>query len=308
MNPAALTDPGLINYLRQLASQLCPPNAQTLAKARPVSDPCDWQIEAGEESLLFDGAAYNAWVAQQVGVPGCLLPGGKQFVYKLFRANTDLLLASTDGALGFTTAHGPHGLAVWDCQGNYANAYFSEDVLIPVLEDAEETWMSLTPMELTTCLPGVQAAHGHVLIGGMGLGWMAQMIAAKPDVASVTVVEIDPAVAELFGAALWQRHFDKVMGVYVDDLWRFLEQARGEELPAGVNALDYDSFIFDIWPDWGSAATDEDYQEFAAWAKAESKTLWAWGDVDNSVIARHIQSRPTLRWVEHPGVELEMRR
>jgi hypothetical protein len=66
------------------------------------------------------------------------------------------------------------------------------------------TVMSNTPMEVRTHRGAVQAAHGRVLIAGLGMGMVLEAILAKPDVQSVVVVEIDPDVIALVGP-----HFDQ---------------------------------------------------------------------------------------------------
>lgn len=60
-----------------------------------------------------------------------------------------------------------------------------------------ETWMSTTPMELESQEIGIRLARGHVLIGGMGMGWCAVNCALSPLVSRVTVVELDPDILEL---------------------------------------------------------------------------------------------------------------
>ena len=73
---------------------------------------------------------------------------------------------------------------------------FDGDAAVPMIFEPDpdegrwKTWMSLTPNEIMTCNPGVEAATGRVLVGGCGLGWMAQKIAQKPNVTAVTVVDI----------------------------------------------------------------------------------------------------------------------
>ncbi|MFV3130427.1 hypothetical protein [Niveispirillum sp. KHB5.9] len=63
-----------------------------------------------------------------------------------------------------------------------------------------DTWMSTAPMELESQEIGIRLAHGHVLIGGMGMGWCALNCALSPRVTRVTVVELDPDILELHRA------------------------------------------------------------------------------------------------------------
>lgn len=62
------------------------------------------------------------------------------------------------------------------------------------LDRGGDTWMSLTPLEIESQQIGVEAAHGHVVVMGLGMGWAAAASALKPGVDAVTVVERDPDV------------------------------------------------------------------------------------------------------------------
>jgi hypothetical protein len=65
-----------------------------------------------------------------------------------------------------------------------------------------EPWMSLTPSEIESQELGVYHARGHTVCAGLGLGWMALNLAARPEVTKVSVLERDPAVITLFHVAL----------------------------------------------------------------------------------------------------------
>lgn len=57
--------------------------------------------------------------------------------------------------------------------------------------------MSDTPHEMRDHEPIVRRARGHVLINGLGLGMVLGAVMRKPDVETVTVVELDPDVIAL---------------------------------------------------------------------------------------------------------------
>lgn len=78
-----------------------------------------------------------------------------------------------------------------------SRGYWSPPQIIPemiALVRGGDTWMSITPMEIESQQTGVDHAHGHVAIFGLGLGWSAAASALRPEVTTVTVVERDPAV------------------------------------------------------------------------------------------------------------------
>lgn len=59
--------------------------------------------------------------------------------------------------------------------------------------------MSDTPSELREHFHIVMRALGHVLVTGLGLGLVANALQRKPEVESVTVIEISPDVIKLVG-------------------------------------------------------------------------------------------------------------
>jgi len=67
---------------------------------------------------------------------------------------------------------------------------FTTDVVIPRLEERSNLWMSYTPMEVLTQRPGLRAAKGHVVLAGLGMGWLLQRVAEKKTVKKITLVEL----------------------------------------------------------------------------------------------------------------------
>jgi hypothetical protein len=69
---------------------------------------------------------------------------------------------------------------------------------IPVLMFNDTLWMSLTWMEVQSFWVARQEFEGVVLMGGLGMGYAALRLAAKPEVEKVVVYEIDSRVIEFF--------------------------------------------------------------------------------------------------------------
>lgn len=63
--------------------------------------------------------------------------------------------------------------------------------------DEEDMWMSDDLSERLSMFHNARACHGDVLVGGLGLGLFAQMLAQNPAVSSMTVVDLSPQVAAL---------------------------------------------------------------------------------------------------------------
>jgi hypothetical protein len=76
--------------------------------------------------------------------------------------------------------------------------YFEERFDYPCVLEGGREWMLITPNEINTMAPHVEAAFGKVLTYGLGLGYFAFMTARKEEVDSVTVVERDADVIALF--------------------------------------------------------------------------------------------------------------
>ena len=75
---------------------------------------------------------------------------------------------------------------------------FDHEFRYPCITEDDATWMSVTPNEIFTMQPAIDAAHGKVLTLGCGMGYFAYMSALKDDVSKVTIVEKNPEVIELF--------------------------------------------------------------------------------------------------------------
>ncbi len=61
-----------------------------------------------------------------------------------------------------------------------------------------ETWMSLSPLEIESQGIAPRHAHGHTVVMGLGMGWVAINVALNPAVRRVSVIERDPEVIALF--------------------------------------------------------------------------------------------------------------
>ena len=119
--------------------------------------------------------------------------------------------------------------------------------------DEEDMWMSDDLSERLSMFHNARACHGDVLVGGLGLGLFAQMLAHNPAVTSMTVVDLSPQVAAL----AWPG---------VERAWR---DARREDLAPAVRLItgdveavltsyaqsypQYDCVFLDTWATLSSA-------------------------------------------------------
>ena len=113
---------------------------------------------------------------------------------------------------------------------------------IPVLskqddDGDDQIWMSTADLELATMSDAVEDCQGHVLVAGLGLGIFPILAARKPDVASITVVEIDPHITAI--SSPYVAH-PKVK-VVNDSIEHFAQHP-----PPDTPAFDY--CFYDVWP------------------------------------------------------------
>lgn len=94
--------------------------------------------------------------------------------------------------------------------------------------------MSDSPEELTEMGELASHARGKVLIGGLGLGILARMVAANPLVDVVHVVEVERSVVDL------ARLSHPKVSIIVQDVMLFI---------ASLSQWDYDVALFDFWMD-----------------------------------------------------------
>lgn len=138
--------------------------------------------------------------------------------------------------------------------------------MIALVRDGK-TWMSLTPVEVESQQLGVEAAHGHVVIMGLGMGWAAAATALKPEVSAVTVVERDPDVIAMHAEL---------------DLFGRLPDEAGEKvrIVAG-DALEWraegpvDLLIADIWLPLVSEGRVEEVRRM--WTNTGAEAVHFWG-------------------------------
>ncbi len=76
--------------------------------------------------------------------------------------------------------------------------YFDKEFSYPTVFENGREWMAIKPNEIETMKAPIKNARGRVLIYGLGIGYFAYMVSEKNEVSSVTVVERDQNVIDLF--------------------------------------------------------------------------------------------------------------
>ena len=117
--------------------------------------------------------------------------------------------------------------------------YFSEEFeYLAVLENGNE-WMLITPNEINTMQPVIDSVNGEVVAFGLGLGYFAYMCSIKENVNSITVVERDKNVIELFEKyILPQFEYKDKIHIVNSDAFEFAKEMK-----------DFDFAFVDLWHD-----------------------------------------------------------
>ena len=111
--------------------------------------------------------------------------------------------------------------------------FFQKDVYYPAVFENDVLWMSITPNEINTMSQPIKNASGRVITFGLGLGYYAYMVANKEEVTSLTIVEKDEAVINLFKKHILPqfKHQEKI-NIVQSDAYEFMREN-------DMNSFDY---------------------------------------------------------------------
>ena len=121
--------------------------------------------------------------------------------------------------------------------------YFDHKFSYLALTEGNDVWMSLNPNEIETMKPFIKTAKGNVLVLGLGMGYVPFMMALKPEVKNITIVEKDPDIISLFNTLIYPNFKNKEkIKIVEDDAINFVRKQ---------NKFDY--IFADLWhsPDDG---------------------------------------------------------
>lgn len=120
--------------------------------------------------------------------------------------------------------------------------FFQCEFSYPAVLENNREWMLITPNEIETMKEAINMAKGDVLTYGLGLGYFAYMVSIKENVASVTIVERDKEVIELFkNHILPQYKQSNKIKIIQDDAFNFAEKH--------MEKGNYDFVFTDLWHD-----------------------------------------------------------
>lgn len=154
--------------------------------------------------------------------------------------------------------------------------FFTEPFRFPAVLEGGNEWMTLTPVDLDTCEDAIRDAHGKVVTFGLGLGYYAYMVAEKPEVESVTVVELSDGVIRLFREHILPQiqNKDKIKIVNAD-AFEYAERVMPSE--------HFDYAFVDTWRDASDGAPM--YKKMRALEKLSPETKFSYW-IENFLISR----------------------
>lgn len=238
---------------------------------------CDCSCDC--QPLLVDAESYNLWIKKNCYVcdSDCFTyakPTVKQCLQKLGKYEFYVRVYPTHitETVGFLWNLKPQTIrASLDIiqEDKQSKVSFSDFVYIPILsvkstDSRDIVWMSLTPSEVFSQREALPLAKGHVLIAGLGLGWLTSKVLENPLVDLVTQIEIDSEIAKFFGNPLQVKYPNKFQ-LITANVWNFLND---------IDLEQFDTILFDIWPRYGMAYSDKKFQLL----KQQHSNVWGWGD------------------------------
>ena len=137
----------------------------------------------------------------------------------------------------------PYQLFAYDdisLEGDKENSrigYFDNKFSYLALTEGNNIWMSLNPNEIETMKPFINKGKGNVLVLGLGMGYVPFMMALKPEVKNITIIEKDPEIIGLFNSLILPSFKNKEkIKIVEDDAINFVKKN---------NKFDY--IFADLW-------------------------------------------------------------
>jgi hypothetical protein len=120
--------------------------------------------------------------------------------------------------------------------------FFNEEFRFPAVMENSHEWMAIKPNEIETMQPVIDLIEGRVVTFGLGLGYFTYMASLKEQVQSITVVERDIQIIQIFERYILPQfqHNEKVEIISID-AFEYAEK----QLPY----KNFDYAFVDLWHD-----------------------------------------------------------
>lgn len=118
--------------------------------------------------------------------------------------------------------------------------YFDRPYNYLTLSYDNAIWMLITPHEINTMKKAINDANGNIITFGLGLGYFAYMCSLKENVNSITIIEKDINIINLFKKHILPK-FSKPekINIIFDDAVSYIKTAK----------FNYDFAFIDLWRD-----------------------------------------------------------
>ena len=126
------------------------------------------------------------------------------------------------------------------------------------LQGPDNIWMRISPLEIESSYMFIKHAKGKVGVVGLGLGYVAQELAKKPNVSEVVVYEQEKDVIDLYYSSFERNEKIKIIN---KDAFE-------------ANSEDFDYFYVDIYEYKLRSRVVEDYVKFNEIHKIEEYLFW----------------------------------
>ena len=116
-----------------------------------------------------------------------------------------------------------------------------DDFKYPTLSYQDENWMTITPSEIITMQDDIQDMHGDICVFGLGLGYFAFMAGIKDNVSSITIIDNNQDIIDLFNEHLLpQFPCKEKITIINSDAFEYMKSIKDDT---------YDCIYVDIWHD-----------------------------------------------------------
>lgn len=120
--------------------------------------------------------------------------------------------------------------------------FFSKSFSFPAVHENNREWMAIKPNEIETIQPAIDAVSGNVITFGLGMGYFAYMASIKQSVSSVTIIERDNAVIQLFERFILPQ-FEQKNKIHI------IQSDAFEFINSKMSQLSFDFAFVDLWHD-----------------------------------------------------------
>lgn len=150
--------------------------------------------------------------------------------------------------------------------------FFDRLVEYPAVLQNGREWMAVKPSEIASMRNAIAGVHGNVAVFGLGLGYFPFMASARPEVDSLTIVELDRNVIELFETCLLPQfpHSGKIK-IVCSDAFEFMESGMKDS-----DGKPFDSAFVDIWHD--AEDGPDKYVKARKILSSKGLDVWYWAE------------------------------